>query len=647
MSASLYVGDLLPEVSEALLFEIFNAVGPVVSVRVCRDNTTRRSLGYAYVNYSRAEDAERSLDTLNFKMIRSKPCRIMWSHRDPGLRKSNLGNIFVNGLDKSIDNKSLYDTFSVFGNILSCKVSHDPRSESRGYAFVHYENEESGQEAINRVNGKVIAGKVVTVELFKTKQQRGKDNKNVFTNVFVKNLDATATKESVDAMFSKFGVVTSSALTVDRDNASRAFAFVNFGTPEEATSAVDGLNDFDLGEGRKLFVGRAQKKEERERELRQRFEEVKNERQKKFAGVNLYIKNLGDEVDDEKLRGEFVKYGSITSAKVMRDQGGKSKGFGFVCFTNPEEATKAVTEMNNHMLDSKPLYVALAQRKDVRRSQLEQQWASRTKMGAGGMAGAPGPFPYQPNMMFPGGPQGPAGFPRQNFMYPTPNPMAMRGRFNPNQPPAPQMMGQGGMRGPAPGQGGAPTGPVNYQLMPFRGPMPPMMNGGGGYQQGGPQRGGRGANRQGGGQHNPRQLTAGGNGQQGGGKDAGNSQGIKYTDNVRNRNAAPVSGSTPGSTAGVQDSAAPTTTDSLLKALSSSTQEQQKQIIGERLFPLIQALQPSLAGKITGMLLEMDNGELLHLLESQTALQEKIAEALAVLHEHGFEGETEADGDKQ
>ncbi len=76
--------------------------------------------------------AERALDTMNFDTIKGRPIRIMWSQRDPSLRKSGVGNVFIKNLDKSIDNKALYDTFSAFGNILSCKVSLNNPSTAKG-----------------------------------------------------------------------------------------------------------------------------------------------------------------------------------------------------------------------------------------------------------------------------------------------------------------------------------------------------------------------------------------------------------------------------------------------------------------------------------------------------------------------------------
>jgi polyadenylate-binding protein len=76
--------------------------------------------------------------------------------------------------------------------------------------------------------------------------------------------------------------------------------------------------------------------------------------------------------------------------------------------------------------------------------------------------------------------------------------------------------------------------------------------------------------------------------------------------------------------------------------LAAAPPQEQKQMLGERLFPLIQRMYPDLAGKITGMLLEIDNAELVHMLEDQTSLKGKVEEAVSVLQAH--QGKT---GDKK
>merc|ERR1712012_957386 len=121
------------------------------------------------------------------------------------------------------------------------------------------------------------------------------------------------------------------------DDAGKAkgFGFVSFEDSESAEKAVEELNGQEIG-GKTLYVGRAQKKAERQAELKKKFEQLKMERLNRYQGVNLYVKNLDDTIDDERLRKEFTPYGTITSAKVMCEEG-RSKGFGFVCFSSPEE----------------------------------------------------------------------------------------------------------------------------------------------------------------------------------------------------------------------------------------------------------------------------------------------------------------------
>jgi len=677
-SASLYVGDLAPDCTEGHLFEIFNAVVPVASIRICRDAVTRRSLGYAYVNFHQSADAERVLDTMNYTEIKGRPCRIMWSQRDPSLRRSGVGNIFVKNLHESIDNKQLFDTFSLFGNILSCKVVTDKETGgSKGYGYIHYETDEAARAAIEKLDGMLIDGQEVQVGEFMRRTDR--PGLSDWTNCYVKNIPYEWDDEKLYDLFSKYGEIFSAAISRGRKKdekqrkkaaedgeeeekaqepteektdeiVSLGYGFVNFVEHESAAQAVEELNGIELetmidGEPVKqeLFVGRAQKRAERERELRSKFEAEKMDRLNKNQGVNLFVKNLDDSITDDILREEFSIIGTITSARIMKDaKTDLSRGFGFVCYSTQEEATRAVNELNGKLIAGKPIFVALAQRKEVRRAQLEAQFSQRA---AGGVPG-------QPMMR---GPMGaPMGYPGMG-MYMRPGP---GGSMQPAYPMMPPMMGGPGAAG---GRGAMPGGRGGYAMM-NRGMYPMPVYGGAMAQQqpqqpgrgmggrGGPMnnQGGRGQGR-GGGRGGPMQQGRGGLTMQ---PQAGipgrgimpQQPGIKF--NPQARNAGPMVGAPggpmmPPQQAMVQPVPPQPQEPLTAAALASASPEIQKNMIGERIYPLIHQSQPELAGKITGMLLEMDNSELLHLLESPEALNVKISEAIHVLetHKHALGGQ--------
>lgn len=572
----------------------------------------------------------------------------MWSQRDPGLRKSGVGNIFIKNLDKSIDNKVMYDTFSTFGNILSCKVAQDEEGKSRGYGFVHFETEEAANNAIQKVNGMLLNDKQVFVGRFVPRKEREKqmgERAKKFTNVFVKNFgDEIQDDEKLREMFKEFGEIASAKVAKDEGGDAskpKGFGFVAFETAEAAEKAVDAMNGKEIN-GRQLYVGRAQKKAERQAELRKKFEEQKAQRMNKYAGVNLYVKNLDDQIDDEKLRREFQAFGNITSAKVMTDSNGRSKGFGFVCFSTAEEATKAVTDMNGKIVVAKPLYVALAQRKDDRRQQLlTQQYQRATQMAtnrqppaggpgmhhlhhAGQMAANPmmGQQPMNP-MSAQGGVPGvqpghnpymamPPNFqPYQKFQYAghPPHPMQARpprwgappqamprAQYMMRPGPAVQRVASPGQRAQAPAQSGRAI--VSTQARPPNRHMAPMVPGG----------------------RPPAQM---------------NQAGVAY----KYGNTYMPPAQMPSAPANIPANVAPPQNAVQVqghepltaKMLAGADPQAQKNMLGERLYPLIEAQYPSEAGKITGMLLEIDNSEILHMLEHPESLAAKTEEAVAVL----------------
>jgi polyadenylate-binding protein len=540
-------------------------------------------------------DAARAMEVMNFALLNNKPIRVMYSNRDPSSRRSGSANIFIKNLDKTIDNKTLHDTFSTFGTILSCKVATDEMGQSKGFGFVQYEKEEAAQTAIKRLNGMLINDKPVYVGPFLRKQDRDNSvEKTKFSNVFVKNLSESTTKEDLMNVFGEYGNITSAVIMLGTDGKSRCFGFINFENPDAAARAVQELNGKKIND-KELYVGRAQKKSEREVELKRRFEQSMKDAADKYQGLNLYLKNLDDSIGDDQLRELFSNYGKITSCKVMCDQNGLSKGSGFVAFSTREEAAHALNEMNGKMISGKPLYVAFAQRKEERKAMLQAQFSQ----------------------MRPAVPMTPTLAPRLP-MYP---PMAPQQLFYGQAPPTmipPQGFGfqQQLVPGMRPGGPHMPNYFVPVVQQGQQGPRPGMRRSGAGAQGQQPA------------QSFQQQMLPRG-------------RMYRYPPGGRSMPDVPTM---PGVAGGmiqpydmggfpVRDAVVSPAAQigTLTSALANATPEQQRTILGENLYPLVEQLEPNQAAKVTGMLLEMDQTEVLHLLESPEALKSKVAEAMDVL----------------
>ncbi|KAL9332029.1 hypothetical protein ACSQ67_001639 [Phaseolus vulgaris] len=601
--ASLYVGDLHPDVSDIHLVDAFSEFKSLTSVRVCKDSSTGKSLCYGYVNFVSHQDAILAIETKNHTLLNGKMMRVMWSRRDPDARKSTIGNLFVKYIPESIDNAGLQDIFKKYGNILSSKVVTSDDGKSKGYGFVQFESEESSHVAIEKLNGSTVGDKqlyvkfcIICWEVCKKSDRilPGADAR--YTNLYVKNLDLDITEAKLKEKFSSFGKIVSLAIAKDHYGMTKGFGFVNYDNPDDAKKAMEETNGSQLG-SKILYVARAQKKAERVQILHHQFEEKRKEQILKYKGSNVYVKNIDDNVSDEELSDHFSACGTITSAKVMQDEKGISKGFGFVCFSTPEEANKAVNTFHGFMFHGKPLYVALAQRKEDRKAQLQHQYTQQIAAGLAGpsttiITGGYPPYYYPATGVISHVP------PRAGLMY---QPLALRPGWGPNGFASParsfqqssvpavsnnnrqNRQNRGRLNGHSASLGNTNSGTYLQQAQQTSQSM-----------------------------ISPRESSF----HQRTGQP-------KYISSGRKRDMEKGSGSNSGR--GCQGP------EMLHSLLAGAAPEQQKEILGEHLYMLVQKLKPSLAAKITGMLLEMDNGELLDLLESPESLSAKVEEAVQVL----------------
>ncbi|CAL8469500.1 g9041 [Coccomyxa elongata] len=460
-------------------------------------------------------------------------------------------------------------------------------------------------------------------------------------SIFVNGLSPEVNSETLKEVFSKVGKAGSAVVMRDQSGASRGFGFVNFTKPEEAEKAIQQFNKVPHTAGTWLV----RKAEKRKPELKsgQAIEQG-------LDLCNLYIRGLEPEISSARLQSMFEGFGKVVSSKVLVDaKTGASKCAGFLRFAAPEEADRAIHEMNNRQVGSKRLFVTLAQK----RTAADPQAGGHPPFehNAAQLSAPPGVAYYVP-MPGMGGPQ----YQQANHGHP---PFPPYGMYAPGMMPMhPQAFQQGygppqlywpGM--PMPSYPGTP--PAYLQHAPrglsrqqqaqqyymvtsgqdgtyFDMASNSFMHSGRGYRapmghaavtaRGGARRGCQlppeppGSNNIG--PHAPRAPA-------------------KPPATMMPRPPMVRRDAAPGS---VPKSAPAASSKDLLSRLATTPDKHLRiSMMGDRLFTLVQGLQPDKdSAKITGMLLEMSEAEILHILEDSDALVQKVNEALGVLKAAGY-----------
>ncbi|KAF8117759.1 hypothetical protein N665_0008s0106 [Sinapis alba] len=175
--------------------------------------------------------------------------------------------------------------------------------------------------------------------------------------LFVGNLAYDVDSQALAMLFEHAGTVEIAEVIYNREtDQSRGFGFVTMSTVEEAETAVEKLNRYDLN-GRALTVNKAAPRGSRPERQPRVYE----------PAFRVYVGNLPWDVDNGRLEQVFSEHGKVVEARVVYDrETGRSRGFGFVTMSNETELNDAVAALDGQNMEGRAIRVNVAEERPRR-----------------------------------------------------------------------------------------------------------------------------------------------------------------------------------------------------------------------------------------------------------------------------------------
>ncbi|TID19613.1 RNA-binding domain-containing protein [Venturia nashicola] len=172
--ATVYIGNLDERITDALVWELMLQAGRIVNVHLPKDRVNQSHQGYGFVEFISEEDADYAAKIMNQVRLYGKPIRVNKASADKQKSTEVGAELFIGNLDPMVDEKTLYDTFSRFGQVINApKVARDDNNLSKGYGFVSFADFQSSDDAIANMNGQFLGGKEITVQYAYKKDGKG------------------------------------------------------------------------------------------------------------------------------------------------------------------------------------------------------------------------------------------------------------------------------------------------------------------------------------------------------------------------------------------------------------------------------------------------------------------------------------------
>ena len=115
----MYIGNLDERVADSLVWELMLQAGRIAHVHLPKDRVTQTHQGYGFVEFTSEEDADYAAKVMNQVRLFGKPIRVNKASADKQKNVEVGAELFIGNLDPMVDEKTLYDTFSRFGSLVS------------------------------------------------------------------------------------------------------------------------------------------------------------------------------------------------------------------------------------------------------------------------------------------------------------------------------------------------------------------------------------------------------------------------------------------------------------------------------------------------------------------------------------------------